>query len=462
MKEQPDQPFSLGWPVPRPDGRDDLQRLLEDAGFLTQYRLPGGQFALCRRDETTGRVAAIRDPSATIPVHAHFDGREWLVSSGIAALETRLDRQLPIRLAVLKELHRTLRLAYDQSLYEETMMLAPGFVYLFGPGHHVTRHEVPIEWPQPDSVRHEQWGSAEVMATELVQQVRASVTDAANQGASTVQLSGGLDSNLILHAGVRSGLDLCAVGMTFLDLDCDESGEMMESCRMLGVPFESIDYGGKSYEDWRDELFSRADYVPFTTAFMALEVARKMDARFGSVLLNGLGGDEIFDTRPASAAGFLARILGYRIPFRLAKRNPKAVVAGLLRRFSTGPKRSLGPFLRSGSAHFQMALLQRLAADGVSYRMPFCDWRVVVSTRLLNALYALSESDSRRTIQRALLEQFSPGISQVVGLRKPTFNAIGFAEGEASKELGATLAPRFQRLVPDFVEFKRSAGREVR
>lgn len=462
VKEQPDQAFSLGWPVSRSDARDDLQRLLKDSAFLADYRLPGGQFALCRRDETTGCVAALRDPSATIPMHAHFDGRDWLVSSSIAALESRLKRQLPIRLAVLKELHRTLRLACDQSLYEETMMLAPGYVYLFGPGPRVRRHQVPIEWPPIDLADREQWGSADLLASELVDQVRTSVTDAADHRASTVQFSGGLDSNLILHAGVRSGVDLSAIGMTFSDLDCDESAEMNASCRMLGMAAESVDYGGKSYEDWRDTLFSEAEYVPFTTAFMALEVARKMTARRGRVLLNGLGGDEIFDTRPAAAAGFLARLLGYRVPLRLSRRNPRAVLSGLLRHALHGRAFGLGPFLRSGSAHFQMALLQRLSAEGVDYRMPFCDWRIIVRARVLNALYCASTSDSRRTIQRALLDHFSPQVSQVVGLRKPRFNAIGFAEDRPPIELGPTIAPRFRSLVPDFVEFKRLAGRRIR
>jgi len=463
LNSDPEQSFEEGWPVRRADGLDDLDRFLEEPEFRTSFRLPGGQFAVSRRDDSKGLCAALRDPSASMPLHAHFDGRNWLVAPRVGALEQRVGRKFPLKFSVLKQLHQTGRIHPDQSLYEETIMLSPGVVYLFGPGRRVARQEVPIEWPDPVGVERDRWSSANEMAFDLIDSIRSAVVDSVSEspGPAVLQYSGGLDSNLILHAGTRSGLSFKAIGMTFPGMECDESEPMAASCEMLGVPLEQVDFRGLTYDDWRGELFANAEYVPFTTAFMALDLARRLDGEPGRVLLNGIGGDEIFATGPDSASAFLARLFGWKTPLLIWERHTKRTVKGVLRRSVSG-LRAIDPYLRSGSAHFQLALVQLLASEGTDYRMPFCDWRVAVRVRVLNALYSVAAVDTQRSLQRAILDNFSPGASKIVGLTKPNFDAVGAAPENEPDGLGPSMFPRFHRLVPDFIAAKSKRGRVIR
>lgn len=454
-------PFSIGWPVPRGDGLDDLARFLREPEFRSRFRLPGGQFALCERDERSGRAVAIRDPSATMPLHAFYDGAEWLISYSLASIERKIGRLFPLRLDLMRTLHRTLQLDSQECIYHGPMLLAPGVIYVFGANGHFEQIEIPIDWPANIQAPRDEWHDPISLAARAAPAVRTAVLDATGSTHAVVQQSGGLDSNLILHAGIYSGANLSAIGMTFAGLECDESEPMRASCGMLGLPFEPIEYAGNGYDQWKQELFRRAEYVPFTTAFMALEVAFKCREMGVSRLLSGMGGDEVFSVSTRAGTGFLARF-DPTVGIQVTSTNNLAIFArGLVRRMISSRQRSLAASLQSIGWHFQMCIVQMLLDEGIEYRMPFRDWRAIAQVRPLAALHAAAMPQGNRGLQRALLTLFTPDSALKIGVTKAVFNDVGSAYRQQDSELGPTKLACFEGLIPDFIRAKRVEGREV-
>lgn len=455
-------PFNIGWPVSRDDGLDDLERFVREPEFRPRFRLPGGQFALCARDERSGRAAALRDPSASIPLHAYYDGRRWLVSHSVRAIENCLGRKFSLKLDALKKLHQNWVLELDQSIYHEVKLCAPNVVHLFEPDGKISYFPVEIEWPTSMSVDPSQRSNANALAESVAYTVSRSICDAAGSAQAIVQQSGGLDSNLILHAGVHAGRQLAAMGLIFPGLDCDEMEPMQASSGMAAVSFYPVDYDGKDYTFWKEDLLHRSEYVPFTTTFMPLSIAQNARKLGHRILLNGMGGDEIFATSSARSRAFLSRL---NPGLALGKMRPQELnvfLRGLARLFVSGRQKSLSSYLYSGNWYFQMCATQLLLDEGVELRLPFCDWRTVVEVRPLAALDAIHGQGSR-TLQRALLDYFTPGLASRVGLQKANFNVIGsaFATMDDDRVLGPSCFPRFEALIPAFIRCKQAEGRKL-
>jgi len=461
LVHDPLMPFRFGWPVGRGDGLDDLERFLAEPGFRARFRLPGGQFALCARDERTGRVAALRDPSATMPLHAHFDGRQWLVSTSVRAIENLVGRKFALKFEVLKKLHQTLQMVPDESLYHEVELLGPGQVYLFEPSGTFERHPVKIEWPKRVPVARKHWHDLDALVEAAVPIVTRSVIDAVGGQCAIVQQSGGLDSNLILHAGVRAGLDLSAHGLVFPGLDCDESEPMRRSCELVGVQYNPVDYGGKGYAEWKEEMFRCAEYVPFTTTFMWLDLGRRARACGFNVALNGAGGDEVFVCSRDRAVGLLARMRGLGglrlFPPRLLVRYAR----GWARRVISGRDRSLESCLKSNGWYFQMSGVQLLMDSGVEIRFPFRDWRLVTQLVPLLMMWHSLPASGARSFQRAVLNGITPELCNRARLGKVHFNSVGKSPSGDSNEFGTPRNTTFGSMVPDFVELRRDKLRQI-
>ncbi|GAB4167406.1 MAG: hypothetical protein Kow0020_00240 [Wenzhouxiangellaceae bacterium] len=442
--------FAVGWPVARADGRDDLRRFIAEPAYRTEFRLPGGQFALCERDPSSGIVAVLRDPSATLPLHAHHDGRQWLVSTSVRAIERETGRPFALRLEVLGQLHQTFRLATDRSLYQDVHLIGPGAVHLLHPDGSVRRFDVCIEWPDRGEVRRLACLNRHRRIEMALEQVQRSVRDAAGGESISVQLSGGRDSNLILHTASHLGLPVRAHGMVFPGLACDESGPMQTSCRMAGVALTAVDYAGAGYEHWKDELFRLAEYPPFTTSFMSLQLARCARDEGLQVVLNGMGGDEIFVCPTDRAIALWTRLGGACSVGSIPASGWARFLRALGRVAWSGRDASLRGQLVSGGWYFQMCVSQLLMETGCELRLPFRDWRLVVRLLPLIAAAQLVSDRDARAFQDELLDALEPGLVRVAGLGKAVFNEVGLARGPEDPELGGTAFGNFARLLPEF------------
>lgn len=454
LHPDPLESFRIGWPVPRDDGLDDLARFMAEPGFGSRFRLPGGQFALCQRDERTGVVAALRDPTATMPLHAHYDGRRWLVSTSVRSIERVVARRFDLRLDVLRNFHQTSRLPPGQSIFHDVQLLSPGAVCLLHPDGRLETASVPIEWPAADS-EILRFTPSECVEAALPILCR-SVSDAIGSEPAIVQQSGGLDSNLLLHAAIRLNLPVHAHGLVFPGMDCDESRPMRLSCKAAGVAYDPVEYDGRDYQARKDELFELSEYVPFTTNFMALDMGRRARQQGFDRMLNGMGGDEIFFAGCAAAVSFLARFAGIRAVRSIPLDLQWLFLRGLARRRVSGREPSLFPSLISGSWQFQMSAVQMLMSEGIELRLPYRDWRAIVGLRLLVAAFQRDPSQPDRELQRELLDRLVPGLWREAGIGKVHFNAIGSAPGEVDPILGTSRFERFSALVPDYLSFARA------
>jgi len=461
LHPDPLESFRIGWPVARDDGLDDLARVIAEPGFRRHFRLPGGQFALCERDERTGIVAALRDPTATMPLHAHYDGKRWLVCTSIRRIEAVVGRKFALKLEVLKKLHQTMRMDPAESLYHEVELLAPGVIYLLSSQGRIDKHPVPVEWPSPAAIMAMHRKSPEALVEEGLAIVQRSVVDAVGSSRAIVQQSGGLDSNLILHTAVRAGLPIAAHGMVFPGLDCDESSAMRKSCAIAGVAYDPVDYGGRAYEEWKQDLFRCAEYVPFMNSFMLLSLGRKARDCGFQVTLDGIGGDEIFSWGLERSISFLARSVGYRV----LRASPTGLfylsLRGVARRALSGSEPSLRPYFTSGGWHFYMCGMQMLMDEGISTRSPCRDWRLIVSLLPLVAWTQLAARTRVRVFQTLLLNGISRDLTTRAGLGKVFFDELGNKTMGTHPALGEPKFPYFGRLVPDFLSFSGAAGRPL-
>lgn len=386
-----------------------------------------------------------------MPLHAHFDGRQWLVSTSVREIERVVGHKFAMKLDVLKKLHQTLQMTPDESLYHEVELLGPGEVYLFEPSGHFMRFPIEIEWPEILPLSRRYWRDPDALVKVAVPIVTRSVVDAAGGQRAIVQQSGGLDSNLILHAGIRAGLDLSAHGMVFPGLDCDESEPMRRSCELAGVEYNPVDYGGRGYQEWKEEMFRRAEYVPFTTTFMWLDLGYRALSDGYSVALNGAGGDEIFVCSRQGAVAMLARLNGL-LGFRLAPpRVMMRFVRGLARRMISGRAQSLSGYLISGGWYFQMSGIQMLMDAGISFHTPFRDWRLITGIMPMVALWHSLPDSGVRSFQKSILDKLTPQLCERARLGKVHFNSVGNAASGNSTMLGQPRNPLFGNLVPDFM-----------
>lgn len=451
--------FCRGWPIRRADGLDDLERFLLEPGFRSSFRFPGGQFVLCQRDDRRGCAVALRDPTATMPLHAHFDGRHWLISTSVRKIEEQANKRFDLDFEVLKGIHATMRLLPNSSIYRGILLLQPGAVYFFKKDGSFSTYKIPpdwadTEWSQLSSIEDDFWDAA-------IQLVERSVTESIVAGRTILQQSGGLDSNLILQTARRASIPIRAHGMVFPDLACDESEIMKLSCAKASVDFSPVDYAGRNYQDWKDRMFERSEYPPFTTTFMSLSLGQQAAESGFDVCLNGMGGDEVFYFDRRRSAAFLSRFLGMSSLGLLKTGESWVQIKGFLRGLLSGKVNSLAHYLVSGGWQFQMAATQMLMDDGVQLRLPFRDWRLIVTLLPMVAGYQARKGTATREFQRVLLTKIAPDLKEFSN-RKATFEQIGTADGAADDRFGVAGSPVFKSLIPDFVRYAEKHGRAVR
>jgi len=421
---------------------------------------PGGQFWCVLALKTRPRAAVWRDRSGVYPLHVLAGDRGWSIAPRIRTLEAMTRRRFALNRRGLAAVHQGRAGAVRIPLYHGPALVEPGVFTVLQRGAGSRRVMMPscgVDSGDPDGPG----AAAEEARARLPGRISETLARAVPRQGAVLRLSGGLDSNLLLHAAAAAGLVVQPVSAVFPGLDCDEQAAIEPSCQRAGMAPVLVDLRGASFEAWRERLFEAAEYVPFPSTFIALALSGHARRAGFRVVLDGTGGDEVFWFWRRRAQRYLIRTGAWRrLRGRVRPGEWPRLLAGLTRALLRAPPVS--------NAMWYMAGAQILGEIGIGMRSPFRDASLARAIAPLAALDALTTGRSRG-LQRDLLETLCPGICDHVGVRKVNFNAVAGCIGQHPAGAGAARHAEFGRagsrlwsgLVPAFVDYKRRGGVEV-
>jgi asparagine synthetase B (glutamine-hydrolysing) len=304
-------------------------------------------------------------------------------------------------------------------------------------------------------------GSGDLARLEQVASaVKASLGHAMQARQARFMMSGGLDSNLLLHASrspqTSDAQSRRAVTFGFPGHDCDETAETRRSAQLAGADLDVVDLSHRTFGDYRDAQCQRCDVLPHVSTYFVTEAAERARAAGHDTLISGLGGDEIFAIAARRALALHVRCAP-ATSARFLRRGPRVFWRGLARRILSGAEGSLRPAIEQSNAMFYLAAAQEADRCNVSLRAPFRD-AAVLTVALAAACRHVLEGHPPRQFQRDLLDHFQPGLSEVLGRRKAVFNDVVRAESIECQELGEPATPTIAAVTPAFLRVKRAEG----
>ncbi|NKI33604.1 hypothetical protein HFP89_00305 [Wenzhouxiangella sp. XN79A] len=440
-----------GWPYSDAGLNDSIERML-DSGVSDI----AGQFNLVVFDRRRNELIVLRDLAGSYTLYQASRNKRVCLTSRVEQAERLLNTRFPLSLQRLRAMHQRAEYTPPRSHFAGIELVEPDQVIRWSRNRESPRSILNTHWIETFVRNAKKTRSKNDVLETLAGHLSISLGHASEGVQNVLQVSGGLDSNLLLHAMVSAGLSTRAITFVFPGMDCDESVEARLSAERAGVVLDEFDLSRRRFADDRDALFSHCDVLPFTTTYFTTETARCARDKGASVILSGVGGDEIFWTHRRKAMGILVR----GVPggaFRFAYRSPMLYARGVARVLVSGRARSLRRALMQGYAIFYMAAAQEADWYGCSFRAPFRDALVLTAALPAASRHCLA-GGSARGLQRNLLEHFSPGLSEIVGVRKPTFGSAARAEPIECPELGEAARDNIAALAPSFIEIKRMQG----
>jgi asparagine synthase (glutamine-hydrolysing) len=259
--------------------------LYEEYGASSFTRL-NGMFAFALWDEKKRNTFLVRDPLGVKPLHYHWDGETLRFGSEIKALLS--DPAVPRQLNP-QGLHDFLNLRYipgEQTLFADIFRLAPAHYLKWSDGK-ISFHRY---WALSDEENHNARPDAwpEAIREILLQAVRRQLVSDVPLG---IYLSGGLDSSALTAAATQC---LETPVQTFT-LGFNEPTDEMDDARLVSEHFNTDHH----------EMTLNADplqYLPQVVWHVEEPKVNMLQGYFLSrfarrsvkVILNGLGGDELF------------------------------------------------------------------------------------------------------------------------------------------------------------------------
>ncbi|QKK02948.1 MAG: hypothetical protein HND55_10015 [Pseudomonadota bacterium] len=440
---------------------------LESCGRVDPLSI-GGQFTAIAYHRKTSHLVCIRDLAGSYPLHAGVgdEGKSLYLASDIRQVSAGQRRPLSLNLAALRRMQDCFELPAPATPYHGILQSPPGQTF---------RIENPAQWRPPDcrqlipalAARVNQPPAALPSDEALIAYTHAAIEDSMRAAFDTpdcfVSLSGGMDSNLLMLQARRVQPAVRAVSCSFPGRTCDESDIVRKH---PGDQIEIVPFATPQFDQWKDELFSRTDYVPFPASQVGLQAALRASQLGARYFFNGNGGDELFDwhvrhlalsshalahlrliaslSRDQSlqdSAKLAARILISTVQRIISPEKPRAQLAAKL-------------FTNQHRYMFYLAAEQLHASAGMEARAPYRDFALA---RKLAPLMPLASflGHRRRGLQAVLIERLSQGRIKLDRAMKKSYDEFASIQGlNPHPLLGATRRDHFAGLLPAFIEFK--------
>lgn len=300
--------------------RADLERALHARGvrvtgdtpshlILAAYRAWGadcaahleGDFAFVVWDDRTQTVFAARDFGAKRPLHYASLGASFLVASTIGALRTHPACPSALDLAVLAEETAALSGSSTDTVWRGIKRVPPGHSVRWC-AREPNRTQLAAHW-EPPAFR-DRADAADDGAEELLELISDAVAERfAAAGPTALALSGGWDSPALFAAGSRLGREagrgsLRPISVSFPPGDPGHEDALIES--IVGHWGAKTTWLASGDIPALDRVVDRAGArdEPFPHPFepMNRALARRAVSDGATVLLDGNGGDQLFET----------------------------------------------------------------------------------------------------------------------------------------------------------------------
>ncbi len=478
----------LGWPY-EIDDVSHVARRLDAADIVAKFaatrdldaRKIYGQYVVSVFCIQSSTLFVVRDVHNSLPLHWAASPHGSVHASDIRQIAAAKSEPLALSISALTHYHQQLALPATMNLYHEIYLHAPGATSKFA------ANAAGIQCMRPAPAFAELFSEFSRVQTpaNAVDAVISAVTQSLmlclrNERAA-LSLSGGMDSALLLMCG--NSLPLKSVACTFPGKKCDETGKIKalveandQISRAQLNQHQSIPFLNPDFSVWQSALFSATDYVPFPANQIGLQVANAVAHSECSLLLDGNGGDEIFDWSLLELAQTACSVRDYLELVRMfVSRQPgqkKRTLRHLLKRIAYGqitrplaPRSELyGKMLNPSTGRaFYLAGEQITNHAGVKLYSPMRD--LALLQRLCPWMPAGAfRGGVRRGLQAAAIFKLSGDSIRLNRTDKVNFDEFAQVPMHTSSaqldpllnlpDLGAGKLENFAGLMPRFLEHK--------
>lgn len=471
----------LGWPYQidafskqstRLSAKDLIQLYAVNQAFDLESIF--GQYTIalfCRRQS---RLHMVRDIFGSLPLHWAQAAWGSIHASDIRQVSAVLGAPLTLSLVALRAYQRQLALPSSSDLYIGIHQHAPGTCASFSTNGSIVRGAtLSANLLLSDF-------SSQKTPPDAAEQLNAAVSDSIKmcqlRATAAISLSGGMDSTLIALSAAalaKSSGTIAPIGVScvFPGFDCDESAKISRLIGITQIAHETIICREPRFAHWQQSLFYATDYVPFPAAQIGLQVVQRAKQMGFMQLLDGNGGDELFDWNTLDLAQMAThpRDYGQLIRALLKSRSRLNVLAlrHLIKRVFLGRwaqsardplavcQKMLSPSLNRA---FYLAAEQVTSSAGVALYSPLRDLRIL--KLLLPWLPgAAFQAGIRRGLQSNMVYQLSGGSIRLKRDEKVNFDEFAqvpfdVADTSGLPDLGLGKLANFAGLMPKFLKHK--------
>lgn len=467
----------LGWPYRIVAG----QSVALSAVWLDQQRFDQdtldqifGQYILFQLDCQTGELLLQRDALGGYPAHVMAQDNAIYLASDICQLAAVSSSPVTLNRSAVQRLHQFGLLGWQGlSLYSGISLVPPGVIQRFSSAHTLTLSS-------PDRARllhHFDADSADHNSAQItsVTALRHSCAQAF-AGKPGLCLSGGMDSGLLALIASDLGAKFRAYSAVFPGFQADESQAIERLQRHLGFKTHAIMLSDFRAEEGYERLCALSDYPVFPATFIATSMARLMAADGLTHLIDGNGGDELFEwpLQSLSTCEFSWRnffkivgIIVSSIRQRGFSSQDYLSLRHMMKRLLLGrtnktlqsrlqaAQRMLGS---SDESPFYLAAEQQIARLGLEVRSPLRDAYLIQAVLPFMPIAAWC-GGQRRALQHKLCLALSNNEINLKREQKVNFNEFALLPGEKTHALlGQARVQNFAGLVPRFLAFKQTQG----
>ena len=471
----------LGWPYQHNVSSDQLIRL-SAKDLIRQYALNQafdlegifGQYTIalfCRRQ---ARLHVVRDIFGSLPLHWAQAAWGSIHASDIRQVSAALGAPLTLSLVSLSAYQQQLSLPASSDLYIGIHQHAPGTCASFSANGSIVRGAT-----LSANMLLSGFASQKTPA-DAVERLTVAVSNSINicqfRATSAISLSGGMDSALIALAAMAMAKNtgkIAPIGVScvFPGLGCDESAKISRLIGITQSAHETIICREPRFAHWQQRLFLTTDYVPFPAGQIGLQVAQRAKQMGCTQLLDGNGGDELFDWNTLDLAQMATHPRDYGQLMRALLKSDSGLNVLALRhlikrvflgRWAQSARDPMAVCLKmlspSLSRAFYLAAEQVASSAGIALYSPLRDLRILklVLPWLPGAAF---QAGIRRGLQSNMVYQLSGGSIRLKRNEKVNFDEFAqvpfdTADAFGLPDLGPGKLANFAGLMPKFLKHK--------
>ena len=473
--------IALGWPY-QLDTSSKQSKRLTASDLIRLFAINDafdieaifGQYTIaifCRRHE---RLYVARDVFGSLPLHWTQTAWGSVHACDIRQISAVLGAPLTISLVALRAYQQELALPPSSDLYIGIHQHPPGSCASFSASDAI-RYDATLS---PAKILH--GFSSQTPPRDALDQLIAALAnsiDICQGGAKTaISLSGGMDSTLIALSAVTTAKNTACnapigISCVFPGLSCDESVKISQLIDETQLVHETVTCIDPAFVNWQQRLFNATDYVPFPAAHIGLQVAQRAKQVGCVQLLDGNGGDELFDWDARDLAQMAIHGSDYFQLIRMLLK-PGSGLRGLalrhlIKRVLLG--RLLTPTLTPSELYlkiinpslnraFYLAAEQVASSAGITLFSPFRDLRIL--KLLLPWLPRVAfHSGIRRGLQADAVYKLSGDKIRLKRSEKVNYDEFARVVYDAVDsgelpDLGPGKLPNFAGLMPKFLKHK--------